>query len=315
MTLLKQLVHLSAQLTLSVASVYFLLSVPLTPATDAFKTDLEKSGPSGHRTSTLDIFVEAEDLPVIQDEVINQAIVLENLSTVPISYRSFIESETLENCSPWLLQIVRIGDQEVVYDGTLLDFAGFTFPPTQNYLHLAAHPQAENFEYRYSLETQTDPEELAACQFSLTTLAWPQWSPEQTSGLQDREVVHFSISPDSLTQSEEEDGPQVQLSQNEDDLLIDFAAADGIDLIKYAVLYRHVFEGEEVEEVIEGEAGKPAADEEFSLPPIFIGNCSSGILSCAAHQDVENMEVTILYKLGPDIVGSTTHDFSWQNDE
>jgi hypothetical protein len=106
---------------------------------------------------------------------------------------------------------------------------------------------------------------------------------------------------------------QVDISRNEQDLIVDFDNAEGFDKVKYSVFYQYRYEGEEIDMQIEGEKDKPIEVEQFSLDSLYFGSCSSLGVVCTPHRQVENVEVHLLYKNGNAILGSSSYDFDWQN--
>jgi len=106
---------------------------------------------------------------------------------------------------------------------------------------------------------------------------------------------------------------QVDLSQSGQDLIVDFNNAGGVDKVKYSVFYDHQYEGSTVDFQIDGEKGKPLDQTELSLDPLYIGSCSSQGIVCTPHEQVDNMEVHLLYKDGVDVLGTSSYDFDWKN--
>jgi len=106
---------------------------------------------------------------------------------------------------------------------------------------------------------------------------------------------------------------QVDISQNNDDLMIGFKNAQGFDQVKYSVFYDHEFEGEQVDMQIEGMKEKLLEEPSLNLDPLYIGSCSTEGVVCTPHESVDNMEIHLLYKEGNKILGTDSHQFDWQN--
>ncbi len=106
---------------------------------------------------------------------------------------------------------------------------------------------------------------------------------------------------------------QVNLKQENNNLLISFSNATGFDLVRYSVSYKHMFEGQTVEELIQGEKSKNVDEENLELDPIYIGTCSGEGLVCVPHQDISEGQVFLMYKNGQEILGTSTLDFEWEN--
>jgi hypothetical protein len=106
---------------------------------------------------------------------------------------------------------------------------------------------------------------------------------------------------------------QVDISQNNDDLMIGFTNAQGFAQVKYSVFYDHVFEGEQVDMQIKGMREKQLEEPSLNLDPLYIGSCSTEGVVCTPHENVDNMEIHLLYKDGNKMLGTDSHQFDWQN--
>ncbi|MGI5828198.1 MAG: lamin tail domain-containing protein, partial [Patescibacteria group bacterium] len=106
---------------------------------------------------------------------------------------------------------------------------------------------------------------------------------------------------------------QVSLKQSNNDLLIGFTNAFGFDLVKYNITYSHEVEGQRITERVEGEESKVFENTALDLKPIYFGTCSSLGKVCVPHKQVDDVVVSLLYKNGQEILGTSTIPFTWNN--
>ncbi len=106
---------------------------------------------------------------------------------------------------------------------------------------------------------------------------------------------------------------QVDISQDNEDLMIGFSNAQGFDQVKYSVFYDHVYQGQDVQMQIEGVKEKQLDVPNLNLDPLYIGSCSTEGEVCTPHENVDNMEIHLLYKDGNNILGTDSRQFNWQN--
>ena len=67
-------------------------------------------------------------------------------------------------------------------------------------------------------------------------------------------------------------------------------------------------------EAIEGEAIKFSEQAIFLLPLIYLGTCSPvEQKACLPHEDIGILDISLLYKSGPNIVESAQLQYTWQN--
>lgn len=99
------------------------------------------------------------------------------------------------------------------------------------------------------------------------------------------------------------------------ELLVNFQNAIGFNYLKYVVGYsRTGDEGDIINEAIVGEASKPTGQENFSLPPIYLGTCSTDGI-CTPNTGIKNGFFSLLYKLDANVLGTSTYEFTWDENE
>lgn len=104
------------------------------------------------------------------------------------------------------------------------------------------------------------------------------------------------------------------LSQgSNNDLLVKFTHADGFDEVRYYLEYEHLVDGQTVKELVQGSSSKELLVTELALEPIYLGTCSQGGASCVPHTDISNITLSLLYKNGSEILGTSTINFDWKN--
>ncbi len=104
----------------------------------------------------------------------------------------------------------------------------------------------------------------------------------------------------------------VDLDNDESNLLVSFENASGFDLVKYSIGYEHLYKGKYVSEKISGEKKKDLNNETLELEPKYFGTCSSKGEVCTSHKDIKNVIISLMYKNGKEIIGTSQIDYDWR---
>lgn len=105
----------------------------------------------------------------------------------------------------------------------------------------------------------------------------------------------------------------VDLKQGSNNLLVLFTNAGGFNQLKYQVNYKHIFEGGDINELIQGEADKDMDENELELEPIYFGTCSNQGIVCLPHAEISGVEISLMYKKDQQIIGVSNLEFDWKN--
>ncbi len=84
------------------------------------------------------------------------------------------------------------------------------------------------------------------------------------------------------------------------------------DEAEYEIVYQHWRNGTWVTESIVGELHRSSLTVNFSVPPVYLGSCSSENV-CTPHQQIRNLETHFLFKKNGDMGKVIDTLVSWQN--
>lgn len=105
--------------------------------------------------------------------------------------------------------------------------------------------------------------------------------------------------------------PSLNALQDGQTVLFSLNNIAGFDAFAYKITYTHVVDGNQVNEQIEGEIGKPLAQNSWDVPNFYIGTCSTD--GCVPHENVTNMVVQVQLKKTGSVLQTLTQVVPWVN--
>ncbi|NMB56838.1 lamin tail domain-containing protein [Candidatus Beckwithbacteria bacterium] len=106
---------------------------------------------------------------------------------------------------------------------------------------------------------------------------------------------------------------QVSVSEEDNNLIVGFSNAYGFDSLEYTLTYSHLYVGTYIEEAIQGEKSKALDQDTLTLPPMYLGTCSSNGIVCTPHYNIKDLKINLIYNQGENILGESVINYNWQS--